>query len=290
MPRSCSARYKELLGGAVLFRALLARLERADGLVLGFTSADEPILFGGLAYRPSDGLSTSALESTAGTGVDNLDVTGWVSDDRITEEDLEAGLWGGARLTISSVFRDELDAGAMVLHDGRLGEVTLDDGRFKAAARGLSARMKTRVGDQTSKGCVCRRLGDGRCRVDLAGTAASVGVQRLIRQNATVVSAAGWGLVATGFTASTGFFSAGIVKALTGPNAGQEREIKTHGPGGALTLRRPFPFSLAAGDAVRLEAGCDRTIRTCHTKFGNQLNFQGQPFLPTNDKVMKVGR
>jgi hypothetical protein len=29
--------------------------------------------------------------------------------------------------------------------------------------------------------------------------------------------------------------------------------------------------------------GCDHTIATCRTRFGNAANFQGEPFLPGND-------
>ena len=30
---------------------------------------------------------------------------------------------------------------------------------------------------------------------------------------------------------------------------------------------------------------CDKTIATCSARFGNALNFQGEPFLPGNDML-----
>ena len=43
------------------------------------------------------------------------------------------------------------------------------------------------------------------------------------------------------------------------------------------------PPGLAIGDAIYLYPGCDRTLNTCHAKFGNSANFGGFPFIPTKN-------
>ena len=51
---------------------------------------------------------------------------------------------------------------------------------------------------------------------------------------------------------------------------------------GALSVtvdRDPNPYPVA-GDHVVLYPGCDQTVTTCQSKFGNFLNFGGHPFLP----------
>jgi len=35
--------------------------------------------------------------------------------------------------------------------------------------------------------------------------------------------------------------------------------------------------------------GCDHTLQTCGTRFGNAINFQGEPFLPGNDLIVRYG-
>ena len=35
----------------------------------------------------------------------------------------------------------------------------------------------------------------------------------------------------------------------------------------------------------QLVAGCDKTPETCHARFGNIVNFRGEPHIPGNDKV-----
>ena len=41
----------------------------------------------------------------------------------------------------------------------------------------------------------------------------------------------------------------------------------------------------SVGLRVRLREGCDRTIATCTSRFGNAVNFRGEPFLPGNDML-----
>jgi uncharacterized phage protein (TIGR02218 family) len=39
------------------------------------------------------------------------------------------------------------------------------------------------------------------------------------------------------------------------------------------------------GDKFRVSAGCKKTIAVCHTKFGNEDNFRGEPYVPGHDKA-----
>lgn len=50
--------------------------------------------------------------------------------------------------------------------------------------------------------------------------------------------------------------------------------------GNLLTIQYPL-YELNDGDAVTIRAGCDHSVQTCHTKFVNQVNFGGQPIMPT---------
>ena len=60
--------------------------------------------------------------------------------------------------------------------------------------------------------------------------------------------------------------------------AGAQRLIVASS-GGAVTLSAPIP-GLTAGDAFDAYPGCDHTLGTCASKFGNQLNFGGFPYIP----------
>jgi len=54
-----------------------------------------------------------------------------------------------------------------------------------------------------------------------------------------------------------------------------------------LVLDRPAAIGTAAGILVELREGCDHTLDTCATRFGNAINFQGEPFLPGNDLLTR---
>ena len=290
MPRNISAGLKSTIESEAFEPAILVLLTRKDGVKFGFTDSDQPISFGGDDYEPSDGLASSAMDSAVGTGVDNSEFAGVLTSDRITEVDIVAGLYNGARVQSMLVDRNNLASGAMVLQYGFIGEITLSDGQFRAEFRSLSALLKGQVGELTSKTCTCPRLGDACCKVNLAGTTVG-GTPNSASK--TLFSGSGTSITFSADSAPTGHYSRGVVRFTSGPNTGIEREIKSHvltGGKAVLVMRHPFPFAVSPGDVATLEAGCDRLFSTCDTKFGNANNFHGQHLLPGNDQILKVGR
>ena len=57
--------------------------------------------------------------------------------------------------------------------------------------------------------------------------------------------------------------------------------------GDMLVLEQALDPALAPGTLARLTEGCDHTIATCAARFGNAINFQGEPFLPGNDLLTR---
>jgi hypothetical protein len=49
----------------------------------------------------------------------------------------------------------------------------------------------------------------------------------------------------------------------------------------------PLSATLQAGARALIREGCDHTLDTCATRFANALNFQGEPFLPGNDLLVR---
>lgn len=43
------------------------------------------------------------------------------------------------------------------------------------------------------------------------------------------------------------------------------------------------PATIQVGDVISLAAGCDKQLQTCDEKFGNSLNFNGDPFAPGSE-------
>ncbi len=284
MPRAIGSTLLAHIQGDLTTLATCVKLTRRDGLVLGFTSADQNLTFGGFEYKSVDGLDGSALQSRAGTGVDNLEVAGILDDDRISEADLLAGRYDGAEVVFQRVNWADLSMGAITLFTGRFGEITLREGQFQVELRSLTQLLKQTVGDVTSPTCRIRRLGDAQCKLAMSG-------YRFVRTVSAVVSATT--LRFAGDSQASGFYDYGLVTFTTGLNVGIAREVKTHTSVSSLAnldLRAAFPFTVSTGDQATLEAGCDRRFATCRDKFSNGINFHGEPFLPGNDLVFQIAR
>lgn len=58
----------------------------------------------------------------------------------------------------------------------------------------------------------------------------------------------------------------------------------TAGGGNYLNLYRQH-VGLTVGDVVRLAPGCDQSLKTCHEKLDNSLNFAGHPFIPSQNPI-----
>lgn len=271
--KTISAALGQHLDGEVTTLATCWRLERADGWVRGFTDHDRDLEIDALVYTAATGFLPSAIKSGSDLSVDNLDVEGFLDDHALRPEDLTSGLFDGARIEIFLVNWADLSQGRIVLRKGWLGEVKRADSRFSAEIRGIANRL------QQTQGILYSRL----CRVDLGSPECSVDLGPLTEDYAIETVTAGDGLTIDTARPS-GFFTFGTCTFLSGANAGAATEILSH-INQAIRLFTPMPRPMAAGDQVRLVAGCDKTPETCHARFGNILNFRGEPHIPGNDKV-----
>jgi uncharacterized phage protein (TIGR02218 family) len=57
-----------------------------------------------------------------------------------------------------------------------------------------------------------------------------------------------------------------------------------------LVLHEPFPYPVSPGDTFKMTAGCDRSVAMCSLRFGNIINFRGEPSIPGADTLMQQGR
>jgi len=252
------------------------RVERRDGVTLGFTSHDRDLVIGGLVHRAAPGMLPSAIERSDGLDADDVQLSAALTSDAFTDSDLIAGRWDGAALTLSAVDWTAPDAAPVVLLTGEFGEVEIKGEGFAVGLRGPTAVLDAPVVEETSPECRAE-LGDRRCRVDLGGR----------RIQAFVVSVAG-DVLTLGTSVADGNFAYGALRWLTGQNSGLESRIVANA-GAVVTLRDVPAFAVAAGTRVELVGGCDKRFATCIGRFANAVNFRGEPHLPGNDLLTRYG-
>ena len=88
------------LGSSATTMAYCWRVTRTDGTVLGFTEHDVDLRYAGQVYSAASGFTGSKLEQSLGLAVNNMEATGALSSDAITESDILAGLYDGATVDL----------------------------------------------------------------------------------------------------------------------------------------------------------------------------------------------
>lgn len=280
--------------------AMLWKVVRQDGTVYGFTTHDQDITYLSTLYAAGSGMTNTANASKADATVDNLEVTGFLQSDSITEADVRSGLWDNAVISIYVVNYNDLTQGDCKLRSGSTGEIKMANGVFTAEIRGLTQQLTTVIGQLY--GPLCRaelfsNPGAGADPIDVNSHYLCMLNAATYRQSGSVASSANAvtivpasGLLMTGSTtpsnpAPSGWFSDGIIHFTSGVLNNYTFEIKTY-DGTTLIMYLPLPYQPAASDTFTIEPGCAKNTGDCHSKFNNILNFRGEPFIPGNDLIL----
>lgn len=256
--------------------ALCWRLDRRDGVSLGFTSHDRDLAIGGVTYRAAPGMVPSAISLSDGFDVDTLDVSGALTHDAIRTDDLAVGRWDGAAVRLFAVDWTHPEDDALPLARGELGDVEMRDDAFTAELSGPTALLERPVVEYTSPECRAE-LGDRRCRIDMA-------TRRKISPIIEVMDAVTIRVAAADDVGDA--YGYGRLRWIDGACAGLTSAILSS-DGDRLTLREPPPAPVRAGLLVEITHGCNKSLATCGARFGNAVNFRGEPWLPGNDLLTR---
>lgn len=254
------------------------RVIRRDGRVFGFTDHDRDLVFGGETYQAGSGFDASGASAENGLSAGTSDVTGGFSSALVTEEDLDAGLFDGARVETFRVNWQRPDE-RLMLSVQVIGEVSRTESAFAAELRPFTHLLQKAGGRSYGRACAVR-FGSPEC-----GLALKEGVHRFIatlsgiEAGRTLLCAAISGL-------GEGALAMGEVRFLDGPLQGTVAVIDRHGKsadGERIGLWLPLKRLPEPGNRMELTIGCDRSFATCRDRFGNALNFRGFPHMPGPD-------
>lgn len=253
-------------------------IERRDGWVRGFTDHDQDLVFDGVTFSASTGMTASSLEATTGSSVNNAEAIGALNDIGLSEEDIEAGRFDAAEVRFWLV--NWMDPEQRVVRfRGTIGENTRNDESFSAELRGMTDPLNQPRGQVFQSSCSAV-LGDDQCRVDLDQAEFSAEVVLEEVEDARVLR----------FSNPAGFdeywFERGRLEVVDGAGQGLRGWIKNdlvQGDIREVTLWKSLRSDIRPGDTVRLRAGCDKCASTCASKFANFYNFRGFPHIPGED-------
>ncbi|WP_322964545.1 DUF2163 domain-containing protein [Sphingomonas fuzhouensis] len=251
------------------------RIDRRDGVTIGLTGHDHDLWVDGLLYRASPGLTPSAIVRGDGLDPDLMEASGALTSAAIGEGDLLAGRWDGARVAAFAVDWTGGDA-PVPLGQGAIGAVQLGEGGFTAELHGVGSLLDGPVAEETSPDCRAM-LGDRRCRAPMAGR----------RRFARVTAWDGEGVLTIDTAEpSTNAYGQGRLVWFGGANAGLAAVI-ARSEGNRLWLAAAPAFAVEGMPLIELVEGCDKRLETCLSRFGNVVNFRGEPFLPGIDLLTR---
>ncbi len=264
------------LAGPLTSAAYGWRLERRDGVTMGFTSHDRNVEIGGLLYRASPGMEPTAISESLGLESGGLEISGAINHAAIRRDDLSAGRWDGADLRVFLFDWTNPDADQRHLISGRLGEVRFSDNEFDVELDGAAARLNLPVVPLTSPGC----------RAQFCDADCGLNYRRYYGEY-QVAAADGDQITLSGpLPDVAGGFAYGQLRWLDGPNGGLFHSIIAS-EFGLVRLAEYPPSPILPGAKAAVLQGCDKTLATCSGRFHNAINFRGEPFLPGNDLLTR---
>lgn len=262
------------------------QVTRSDGVAYGFTDHDRAVTFGGVTFRADTGLSARATVQGTGLSVDNSAALGVLRDDAMAEYDIAQGRFDGAEVR-SWLVNWQAPEARVERFRGSIGEIRRGEGAFEAELRGLTDLLNQSQGRVYQRGCGAI-LGDGDCRFDLSNP------QYRVSRAAEEVTRGQVFVFASFAGPQVRWFERGRLSATGGAAAGLRGVVK-HDRFRAdgtrvVELWAPLGAEVARGDALLIEAGCDKRAETCRVKFENFANFRGFPHIPGEDWLVSVPR
>ena len=144
------------------------RITRQDGKVFRYTELDEDVTYLGDVYKSAAGFNKSAMKSSATLSVDELEVTGFLRDDGITDEEMHNGAFDFALAEVFIINYEDETMGDIKLRYGYFGEVkTTGSGAFLVELRGLVDLLSMKIGDTYLNECRLD-LGSPKCGIEIS--------------------------------------------------------------------------------------------------------------------------
>lgn len=259
------------------------RLLRKDGLILGFTDHDEDIYFGNTTFSARTGFLGSEVETKLGLAISGMEVSGALTSENLKEEDICAGLYDGATIEIWNVNWENVEE-RVLMDIGMVGNIDQIDYAFTCEIRSLSSYFDQERGRCYQSTC-CAELGDLKCKKNIKTYPFQTegfitnSEQNLLLSTTLENFEEGW--FTGGLLTFTNTEPTGLSYLIKQDQIQNKRHI--------FSLWEPLSYSIPNNQSFIATCGCDKTLKTCATKFSNQINFRGMPLMPGEQILLFQG-
>lgn len=259
-------------------------IRRRDGTEYCYTGHNEPVLFMGRIFSPCDSLMNSASSASAKLGnAGDISLSGIISDDGISEQELYGGLFDDAYVEVWLV--DWGGAGALPrrIVAGWTGELSHGPSGLEMQVLGPSHRLDQNSVTTTITAACRWNFGDARCGFDREALAVTGTVVSLTDRGRFI------GSIDSGSPSQ--YFVNGLLRWESGANQGEACEVKTVTADSGdwlIDLWRLAPLGIQAGDTFSMLPGCDKSRDSANgcQGYNNIINFGGFPDVPGQDALL----
>lgn len=256
------------MSDTLLTLATCWQIKTKDGEIIGFTDLDTDLTIDGIKYQAKTGFNRSAVESSIGTSVDNLEVEAILDSEQLSEDNILSGKYDFAELTIFVVDYTNPSSEKLMLRTGWIGEVSISSGKFVAEIKGLMSALNGTIGDLYSPSCRAH-LGDKKCGIDLTTYEYRGSITKTLSDDTFTDLA---------ICKHDNYYAGGKITFLNGSNANKTFQVAVQN-GNQITLMTTPYFKLESGTEYKMYIGCDKSFHTCINIFNNAINFRGEPHI-----------
>lgn len=281
------------------------KIVRTDGKPYTFTDHDQILLFPepgdatrtNIVWEPTGGFDVSAHRQETGLRAENVEFAGAITSAKISDKDLYAGKFRNAKVNEYMVDWRYPWMGSLKQATYWIGETTFTGNVWEVEVLGLNQFLQNPLGPFYTRNCR-HILGLGGCAT-VRGTARGKGVDlttgvasltgdayTLTNVNVDTVTSREVFTIQIGDIAANtpdDWYNGGEI-AWTFPvddNQATLSEIKKFvASTRTITLRHPTVADIDVTAKFTLIIGCQFTREDCGTKFQNEENFGGQPYIP----------
>lgn len=269
-----SAELKKSLSQEVTTIATCFELSLKDQRIFGFTNIDVDLEIGGIKYLSQSGFYPSSLHLNNKHKSDHFEVLGVLDSNTLSEKEIMAGVYDGAKFKIFLVDYLNLLAGSVILKTGFISSIEIKGNQFIAKTISLMQSLDREIGALYSP--LCRaKFGDEHCKMCKSDFTFFGKIEEVLSPVLFKDSTR---------NESENYFQFGEIEFQTGANKSEVFDIRSSKEN-VIELMLPASYTMQKGDSYKIVRGCDKQFSTCINKYNNALNFRGEPHVPEPSRL-----
>lgn len=272
--RKLPKEFKERLNSSLNFLCRAWIITPKIGEIIRLCEFDKDIELNGDIFKSIDGLESGALQIQNSLGPDRTSISAALNAQGISREAVQLGHFNKARVE-SFIFDWQMPQFFVKIWEGQVARAILHDFGFEFELAGPETDLNKPIHRQFTRHCTAK-LGDADCKIDLNATEHNFTAS--IREIHSLSQIE----ISPPMSSEISHFFGGEILFQSGIWTGYKARILSIEEKGNLFIKTeiPLPFSPQINDEIIVFKGCDKSLDCCKSRFQNQANFFGFPFLP----------